>query len=297
MLLVFSMIVFTSPVSNVSANEPTYFNGFRENLISCNACNSYRSQGSIQPQATFQPQPIYQPQETYQPQGAYQTFDPYGSCETCDPCGCFGGATTYIAIEHFASFNQIDGGGNNNFGNGSGDNTTYDLGVAIGVEIPTYFCRSFRLEVEGVRKNAFDFTDEIVVIDFPATTLNVGLDDQWRVMGNVWYDIPLCGAKKVYVGGGIGGSGGQIEVTNGTLAGQRSYSNVAWQVGFGITWDRSERYTIDLGYRYVDYGTATVNLNTIVGNNPAGSFDADLTAHQLMLAIRFKSLGSLFACR
>lgn len=211
---------------------------------------------------------------------------------------CCDETSYYLSMNQYASLNDIQTGGANTFGNGSGSNVTHDIGLAVGMKIPTRCCQAIRIEAEGIYRNMFDMSNDIMIIDFPTTTLNVSLDDRWSVMGNIWYDIPLCcNTRTVYLGGGVGANGGRLGVSNGTVSGLGNYTELAWQVGGGITWDRSERWTIDLGYRFVDYGSAGVALTTIAGNNPAGNFTADLTSHQLMLGIRYNSLGELFARR
>jgi len=56
------------------------------------------------------------------------------------------------------------------------------------------------------------------------------------------------------------------------------------------------RVIIDLGYRYMDWGTSTVSLVDIFGG-PAGKFTADITSHQVFLGIRYNSLATCFRVR
>ena len=82
------------------------------------------------------------------------------------------------------------------------------------------------------------------------------------------------------------------------VSGQSRFNRFAWQIGGGVTWDVSQRVTLDLGYRYMDYGSTFVDLNDNFNpNNAAGNYIADLTSHQVMLGIRFNSLGNLIGRR
>ncbi|NCY17677.1 MAG: hypothetical protein EBX39_13145 [Actinobacteria bacterium] len=63
------------------------------------------------------------------------------------------------------------------------------------------------------------------------------------VLANVWHDLDLTERVAVYAGGGVG-----LGTSPGSAGHQRSGS-LAWQTGTGITYDLTERMTLDIGYR------------------------------------------------
>lgn len=72
-----------------------------------------------------------------------------------------------------------------------------------------------------------------------------------------------------YLTAGLAVAGGEIEGINET--------HVGWTVGAGVEFAVADNISVDLLYRYSDYGTATYN----------GS-DFDLTAHAVTVGLNFK---------
>ena len=57
-------------------------------------------------------------------------------------------------------------------------------------------------------------------------------------------------------------------------------SNIAWQLGAGITYVAMDNFMIDLGYRYLNSTTFTIE-------DPDGDIDSDITSHQIYLGARY----------
>jgi hypothetical protein len=64
------------------------------------------------------------------------------------------------------------------------------------------------------------------------------------VLANVWHDLDLTDRVAVYAGGGVGLG------TRPASAGHPRAGGLAWQTGTGITYDLTERMTLDIGYRF-----------------------------------------------
>ncbi|NBV46622.1 MAG: hypothetical protein EBR86_13540 [Planctomycetia bacterium] len=64
------------------------------------------------------------------------------------------------------------------------------------------------------------------------------------VLANVWHDLDLTERVAVYAGGGVGLG------TSPASAGHQRSGGFAWQTGTGITYDLTERMTLDIGYRF-----------------------------------------------
>jgi len=208
--------------------------------------------------------------------------------------------TLYLSANNYLSGNHLESGGyNTNFfvpNQGTDSNVSYDFGLALGARIPLC-CKAVRIEVEGAFRDLGGLLSESMQPEGPSTNYEVNYDDRWSVMTNFWLDFPFHETKTFYIGGGVGANGGRLSVNDGNVGGINRYSDFAWQIGGGITWERNDRWTIDLGYRYIDYGSAAVPLTFNSNSFPTGHYTADLTAHQLMLGIRYSSLGNLFARR
>ncbi len=106
----------------------------------------------------------------------------------------------------------------------------------------------------------------------------------WSVSENVWRDFVLTDRLGIYGGGGLGAGGYRFAVGN-NQTGARIYgapgTALAWQVGGGLTYDISERLTIDVGYRYFQ-------INTIAARSSSGSIaHTDFGSNELMFSLRF----------
>ncbi|QDT42610.1 hypothetical protein Pan241w_26960 [Gimesia alba] len=245
--------------------------------------------------------------------GSAQYFENLGDFENCvgdlEDCVSTGCASwtdqvsLYVSANNYASVNHLESGGFNSlsvFTNGGTDNNvSYDFGLALGARIPFGCkCKAFRVEVEGAFRGLGGLETDSLQSEGPMQMYQVDYEDRWSVMTNFWLDFPLKNSKTFYIGGGIGANGGRVSVNDTIVSGSTRYDNFAWQIGGGVTWEHSERWTVDVGYRYMDYGATTVNLNANFNPFPAaGNYIADLTSHQLMVGFRFNSLGNLIGRR
>jgi len=115
----------------------------------------------------------------------------------------------------------------------------------------------------------------------------------WAIFFNLFMDIPITDAFDFYLGGGVGFGVHDYNVSmQGTDIDDFDFDfsetshddlNFAWQVGGGIAYDVAEWLTLDLGYRYVDFGTVDTDLPFPV----FGDSQLDLTSHDLILGVRF----------
>ncbi len=217
--------------------------------------------------------------------------------DCCSDSCCCCGPSLYASVNLAGSSAFQRAGGFNtvgifqNFPDGNPDEIL-DVGGAFGVAVPRNF-GTLRLEAQGMFHDVLrSTTGSFPGPPGPPTFLyRTRTTERWSLMGNAWYDIPLPRRPiDIYLGGGIGGGGADLSVNDTVVQGRRNYTNLVWQVGGGITYHRSDRLSIDFGYRYVDYGKADIPLASIVGAVPAGNYTSDLTAHQLMLSFRFNAL-------
>lgn len=126
-----------------------------------------------------------------------------------------------------------------------------------------------------------------------ATELSVS-----SAMLNVYYDIDTGTKFTPYVGGGIGMAHlkNKTKVTGSTPSGalnlgsSESENNFAWNIGAGVSYALNDKVSIDVGYRYSDYGNVKESVSQKVPGlkvplNVSGKYD--VTSHEFLLGTRY----------
>ena len=118
------------------------------------------------------------------------------------------------------------------------------------------------------------------------------------LMANLYYDFDLGSRIKPYVGAGIGVAYHDLGVLDCTppIAGvctpgnfQRGGENVtfAWSVQAGAGVDLTDRWTLDVGYRYLDLGNVDSGSVDVTGfANPIHQIQ-DIESHEIKVGLRF----------
>ena len=118
------------------------------------------------------------------------------------------------------------------------------------------------------------------------------------MMLNAYYDLGNHGGFVPYVGAGVGGSYnkmGNVYFTGPTpflneVIGSNQLS-LAWSLMAGVEYKFSSRASIDVAYRYIDFGSVYSDHGDSANNwNPRFKLD-DLAAHELMVGVRYKFCG------
>ncbi len=107
--------------------------------------------------------------------------------------------------------------------------------------------------------------------------------DVWSipVMANLYASYPIHHMFDVYAMGGIGMAFNKTDsITN---AKGKSKTNFAWQVGAGIDYMINNCWSLDLGYRYSDLGTARVKAQ----DGFTGRSKQDMRSHDVKLTARY----------
>lgn len=111
--------------------------------------------------------------------------------------------------------------------------------------------------------------------------------ESYTALFNVYFDLGTWSGLTPYVGGGIGGSflRGRDFARRDNTAPLEAFTrwNLGWAWMAGISSTISPNVVVDLGYRYIDLGSATTNYDTS-GNQ---LFINDLTAHEIRLGARY----------
>ena len=110
---------------------------------------------------------------------------------------------------------------------------------------------------------------------------------------NGYYDIHNSSSITPYVGLGLGLAKLSYEAALDIKAGGSSLywerlsgtkTKFAWNIGAGAAWQLSDLLSLDLGYRYADFGKFTVE------SGPGfylDNFDVKSSAHEVLLGLRF----------
>lgn len=105
------------------------------------------------------------------------------------------------------------------------------------------------------------------------------------LMANGWYDLPVGGGWKPYVGGGLGVA--NVKLSNVGFAGQPAFIDdsgnfLAYQLGAGLGYDITPTTTVSVDYRY--FGTANPTFTMMDGT----SFDSEARGNNVDLSLRYR---------
>ena len=210
--------------------------------------------------------------------GLMELEDIFYSC--CD-------ADRYVQANFAGEFSNIESGGFNTVGGfpntGGSDDSGVGFGGAIGLST-SYNSVRVRTEIEGMwRQDSRYVTDSFPGPPGPITFFyQVQATDNWSAMSNLWLDYPLAEDLWLYGGGGIGAAGRHLNVDDGVVFGGKSETNFAYQFGTGLIYPVGDNVELDLGYRFLDFGSTSIPLI----DGLAGNYEADLVSHQIMFCVR-----------
>ena len=107
---------------------------------------------------------------------------------------------------------------------------------------------------------------------------------------NVYYDIETCTDFIPYIGGGLGYARlrNSAYLVDDNQGGTDKEENLAWNVGLGLGYSVTENITLDLGYRYTDYGRIKNNVaQETSGVSVSSRAKYDITSHEVSLGLRY----------
>lgn len=171
------------------------------------------------------------------------------------------------------------------FVRGDDTNDTTSGSLALGYR----FAPEWRVEAEYTLPRHNEFTSGST--NFP-TSFNHHKIRSQRLMVNAYRDVPLNAQFSVYATAGLGlarlqSSGWQGNPNRQYVDG--SDNNLAYAVGFGVTYSPAQKVSIDLGYRYTDMGKARSGANNFT--NVRGLRDeqmrAKLTSSEISVGVRY----------
>ena len=111
---------------------------------------------------------------------------------------------------------------------------------------------------------------------------------------NVFYDIETGTPFTPYVGGGLGvaiiNADGDLEVSDDgdsvyDESSSNTQTNFAFNLAAGVGYDVNDALTLDLGYRYADFGNA--ESGDVGFDDIEIKGEADLIAHEVLFGLRY----------
>ena len=169
---------------------------------------------------------------------------------------------------------------------GDESNTATGGSLALGYQLPS----NWRVEAEYTLPRNNEFTSGST--RFP-TSFNHHQIRSQRLMVNAYKDFPLNAQFSLYGMAGLGLA--RLESSGWQGNPGRQYisdtqNNLAYSVGFGVSYSPVQKLSIDLGWRYVDMGKTKSGANNFA--NVRGLQDeqmrAKLTASEISIGLRYR---------
>lgn len=218
--------------------------------------------------------------------------------EGTKPVGVYVGGHLGMSIENFSGRKMNDVDSDYSWSPSSKTDSAFSGGVVLGYDFDPRLNVPVRVELDYTArskadvKNSRDFSEGGNPYS-EELKHKVGLQ---TLMLNTWVDIPTGTAITPYLGGGIGfafidyttnynisdkGAGTDNESNKAT----KNKTNFAWSLGGGVAYDVTERWTVDLGYRYIDAGKVKATFNSDPG--VWAKSKTKVQTHDIQLGVRY----------
>lgn len=184
--------------------------------------------------------------------------------------------------------------------NSSQNGARYQIGA--GLQLNSFLRTDMTLSYRDGLTEAESYTDADGIANKAANRLSANTFEtsNWSTMLNVYVD-PMAaagiktGAFSPYLQGGIGWSRNKTKdlvFANGETHFGATHNDLAWQVGAGLNYAITDRWKIDLSYRFIDMGEARASKNFVTGAGTPNTFERearfDLQAHEVLLGLQYQ---------
>ena len=181
------------------------------------------------------------------------------------------------------------------------------FGLAVGYDFKPTHDVPLRVEFEYAyrgKKEMFKFSENGYEPD-PGLTADVFSRAEFGAQSffiNSYFDIHNSSPVTPYIGVGLGlarvSAEAHLHVRNVRgvdhedfeLNGSKTKTNFAWNIGAGAAWAINDFMSLDLGYRYADFGKVNPGLTYAGATQGIEAFiwsnDIKATAHEVMLGLR-----------
>ncbi len=155
-------------------------------------------------------------------------------------------------------------------GKGTVDDKVFGGSIAGGVSIPT-FGGSLRAELElHMNADASENFEDVGKLKVESRA----------AFANVYYNLDTGTVVSPFIGGGVGMS----QIKGKSEGGSVKNNNFAWNLGAGVSFAATQNVSLELGYRYVDYGDFSKTEND---EGFKETDKMDVTANEFYLGVRY----------
>jgi opacity protein-like surface antigen len=177
------------------------------------------------------------------------------------------------------------------------DSTSYSDTTFVGGGVGYNWNNWLRFELTGEYRSkarVYAFGHYTFGAQTPLDTYEGNLSS-WIFLANAFVDLGTWNCFTPFVGAGIGTAYNTLSDftdINPSLAGfgigrNPSEWNLAWALYAGLSYEVTKNLSIDLTYRYLNYGSITDTVDCFGGCNPDSFQFKDLHSHDIMLGLRW----------
>jgi Opacity protein and related surface antigens len=182
----------------------------------------------------------------------------------------------------------------------SDSKSTAGAGVAVGYDFSPQYDVPVRAEIEVSTRTQAKFENSGTDAGSGDIVNHTRKNNTTTVFANFYYDIDTGTEFTPYIGAGVGLASIDVKdlYSGTTLAGvntasgssNKTATNFAWNVSAGVACALDENWKLDLGYRYINFGTvkgAATSFTDSVGNVYTTKAKSDLSAHEVQMGLRY----------
>lgn len=167
------------------------------------------------------------------------------------------------------------------------NDSVFGVALAFGYDFNATFDMPIRTEFEWNMHSQSEKEETYAITGIGNTkvTNNIGIQ---TLFINAYFDFHNASQFTPYFGAGIGVAFVDVEATlneNHTIE-EKTTTNVAWNVGLGVAYAFTSSLSLDLNYRYAQFGKGKTTNSTYSTINVHAKTDT-IDAHQAMLALRY----------
>jgi len=200
----------------------------------------------------------------------------------------------YARVDCAYAFNQTPdlmvGSVREHFVQKNGGRITIEDNWACGVGLGHQVTANFRIDVTLERRNRF----EVEGIPDPGVAGSLGQKFEVKStvgLFNAYYDIGNFAGFTPYIGAGVGFAYNEMSdsevVSSGFKTRGDKRTSIAWALMAGATYDLTEQWAIDGGYRYINFGDATTSVNGSDGSIVPEIESKNMAAHEIRVGLRY----------
>jgi len=171
------------------------------------------------------------------------------------------------------------------------DDTTF-FGVGVGYEFNNWF----RADVTAEYRSKAEVRAYGIFPSAVSGDIYTGSIRSVVVLANGYIDLGTWNCLTPFIGAGVGAAFNTLDdfvdtglgTTGSGSGGNPTETHLAWALHAGISYAVTQNFTVELAYRYLNYGSITDTVNCIGGCHPDSYKFNDLTSNDIMLGMRWR---------